>query len=349
MDAARTALRAAEYGEKAAVADIEDDTDLSEAVDVARSAVRAGATDVTIVSLESPEEMPAAEFEIEEAEVEGIEFRHRLGPDHIVVEDGTVVGLSTVKVTSVFDDEGRFAPTFDRDVTETLEADTVILAIGQAIDLDAIGGDAGPAISPRRMIETDPVRFTTSLDKVWSAGDAAFGPRLLIDAIAEGRKVAADVHRTFGGADESAAEGTLIPLRSFHRLEDLYDRVPRQEIPTLPTERRIGLAEVELGFSEEEARAEASRCLRCFSNIQLDTGSCVLCGLCVDVCPFDLISIVPASDFDEAASGTALLLDESKCIRCALCIERCPTDALSMSTWVGVGAIQDPQKVEVPA
>jgi NADPH-dependent glutamate synthase beta subunit-like oxidoreductase len=349
MDAARTALRAAEYGEAAQPQDADEDTDLVQAVEAARSARRAGAKEITIVSLESAEEMPAAEFEIEEAEVEGIEFRHRLGPDRIVVEGGMVTGLATVKATSVFDDEGRFAPTFDRDVTETLEADTVILAIGQAIDLDAIGGDAGPAISPRRMIETDPERFTTSLDKVWSAGDAAFGPRLLIDAIAEGRKVAADIHATFGGSSEEQTNGTLIPLRSFHRLEDLYDRVPRQEIPTLPTERRIGLAEVELGFTEEEARAEASRCLRCFSNIQLDTGSCVLCGLCVDVCPFDLISIVPASDFDESVEGTALLLDESRCIRCALCIERCPTKALSMSTWVGAGAIQDPQKVEVHA
>jgi formate dehydrogenase beta subunit len=349
MDAARTALRASEYGEKSDAPDIDDDTDLAEAVDAARSAVRAGATDVTIVSLESPDEMPAAEFEVEEAEIEGIRFRHRLGPNRILVEAGRAAGLETVEVTSVFDENGRFAPTFDRDVTEVLEADTVILAIGQAIDLDAIGGESGPAVSPRRTIETDPTRFTTSLDRVWSAGDAAFGPRNLIDAIAEGRRVAADIHRTLGGGEEQDPEGTLIPLRSFHRLEDLYDRVPRQEIPTLPTERRIGLAEVEVGFTEAEARAEASRCLRCFSNIQLDTGICVLCGLCVDVCPFDLISIVPATDFEESAEGTALLLDESKCIRCALCIERCPTKALSMSTWVGVGAIQEPLKVEVPA
>lgn len=197
-------LRAAEYGDKTAAPDIEDDTDLAEAVDAARSAVRAGAKDVTIVSLESLDEMPAAEFEIEEAEVEGIEFRHRLGPNRIVIEDGKVTGLETVKVTSVFDDEGRFAPTFDRDVTEVLEADTVILAIGQSIDLEAIGAN-GPDVSPRRTIQTDPTRFTTSEEKVWAAGDAAFGPRNLIDAIAEGRKVAADVHRTFGGGAEAEA------------------------------------------------------------------------------------------------------------------------------------------------
>jgi formate dehydrogenase (NADP+) beta subunit len=349
MDAARTALRAAEYGDEADASDVEDDTDLSEAMDVARTAARAGAQEITIVALESLDEMPAASFEIEEAETEGIEFKHRRGPHRIEVEDGKVTGLTTVKVLSVFNEEGRFSPTFDLEVTETFEADTVIIAIGQAIDLEALGGDSGPAISPRRTIEVDAETFATSLPNVWAAGDAAFGPRLLIDAIAEGRKVAASVHTALDTADSSASEGTLIPLKSFHRLHDLYDRIPRQIIPSLPTERRIGLAEVETGFTEAEARAEASRCLRCFSNIQLDTGACVLCGLCVDVCPFNLISIVPAAEFGADEAGTALLLDESKCIRCALCIERCPTKALSMSTWVGVGALPMPEKVEVHA
>jgi len=352
MDAARTALRAAEYDGNGATAespDIVDDTDLSEAMDVARTAARAGAKEITIVALESPEEMPAASFEIEEAEIEGIEFLHRLGPHHIEVENGSVTGLTTVKVLSVFDEDGRFSPTFDLDIKHTIEADTVIIAIGQSIDLDALGGDSGPAISPRRTIEVDPQTFATSLPNVWAAGDAAFGPRLLIDAVAEGRKVAENVHRAFGGNEDAAEGGTLIPLKSFHRLDDLYDRVPRLEIPSLPSDRRIGLAMVETGFSEAEARTEASRCLRCFSNIQLDTGACVLCGLCVDVCPFNLISIVPAGDLGSGEQGTALLLDESRCIRCALCIERCPTKALSMSTWQGVGALPVPVKVEVSA
>ena len=143
-----------------------------------------------------------------------------------------------------------------------------------------------------------------------------------------------------------ATSGTLLPLRSFHRLTDLYDRVPRHEVPSLPTARRIGLAEVELGFSEAEARAEARRCLRCFSNIQLAVDLCVLCGLCVDVCPFDLISIVPVADLEPGAVGTALLLDECKCIRCGLCIERCPSKALSMATWSGVGVLPVPARAD---
>jgi NADPH-dependent glutamate synthase beta subunit-like oxidoreductase len=349
MDAARTALRAAEYGEAAGPpVDLEQGRhDLSEAVDAARTARRVGAKQVTIVSLESEDEMPAADFEIEEAEVEGIRFVHRQGPHQIRVEGGKVTGLETVKVLSVFDADGRFAPKFDVDVRQTIEADTVIIAIGQAIDVEALGNGSGPAITPRRTIQVDPVRFTTSLPRVWAAGDAAFGPRLLIDAIAEGRRVAADIHRDFGGDEEAKQKGTLIPLKQFHRLDDLYDRVPRHEIPSLPSERRIGIAQVEIGFSEAEARAEAQRCLRCFSNIQLDVDSCVLCGLCSDVCPFDLISLVPASDFDPEATGTALLLDEKMCIRCGLCVERCPTKALSMSTWIGVGAIRTPALAEV--
>ncbi len=340
MDAARTALRAAQYGEGAAAPVDLPEGEYVEAMDVARTAMRAGAKDVTVVALESPEEMPAAEFEIEEAKVEGIRFVHRQGPDRIEVQNGAVTGLTTVKVLSVFDEDGRFAPTFDVDEKSTIEADTVIIAIGQAIDLEALGGAGGPEISPRRTIATEASTMATSLARVWAAGDAAFGPRSLIDAIADGRKVAASVHRTFAGTEDDRVEGTLVPLREFHRLGDLYDRVPRQKVPTLATERRIGLQEVELGFTEAEARLEAQRCLRCFSNIQLDTSICVLCALCVDVCPYDLISMVPAADFQEGtAAGTALLLDESKCIRCALCIDRCPTSALAMSTWIGVGAL----------
>ena len=113
----------------------------------------------------------------------------------------------------------------------------------------------------------------------------------------------------------------------------------------LPSERRIGLQEVELGFTPEQARCEAKRCLRCFANILLDVDSCVLCALCSDVCPLDLIALVPAAEVG-AGEGTALTLDETACIRCALCIERCPTGALSMGVWSGVG-VPAPEVLQV--
>ncbi len=340
MDAARSALRAAAY-EEARLAAEYDDADarssMTEAIDVARSASRSGAQHVTVVALESEDEMPASPFELEEAQHENIEFMHRRGPARILHEGGRVTGLETIGVLSVFDEAGRFAPEFNDADRRVHEADTVILAIGQAIDLDALGGD-GPEISPRRTIQVDHETGATSLDGLWAGGDAAKGPRTLIEAIADGRRAAADIHRHFGGVVEDAPAGQMVELAQFHRLDDTYDRVSRVEVPTLASDRRIGLAEVETGFTEEQARCEAQRCLRCFANIQLDVGKCVLCALCADVCPLDLIALVPSEEVDPSRpGGTALTLDERACIRCGLCIERCPTKALSMGVWTGVG------------
>jgi len=247
------------------------------------------------------------------------------------------VGLETIGVTSVFDADGRFAPAFDREDRNVIPCDTVILAIGQSVDIDALG-EVGPAISPRRTIQTDD-ELNTSLPGVWAGGDAAAGPRNLIDAIADGRRAAAAIHRRLSGAEAAEpAEGQMVILEQFHRTRDLYDRRARTPVRSLPTGRRVGLREVELGFTEEEARCEASRCLRCFVNVLLDVNRCVLCGLCVDVCPVDVLSIVPAAEVaPRLAAGTALLLDEVACIRCALCVDRCPTDALSMGVWSGIG------------
>ncbi|MGZ5382357.1 MAG: FAD-dependent oxidoreductase [Acidimicrobiia bacterium] len=339
MDAARTALRADEYAEKAlgSYEEAEERAHMTEAMDVARTAARSGAKHITVMTLESREEMPASEFEVEEAMHEGIEFFNRRGPARIVTENGKVTGLETIKVLSVFDDEGRFSPKFDQEDRATVEADTIILAIGQAIDVDALGED-GPEISPRRTIQVGADSLATSLPLVWSGGDAARGPRTLIDAIADGRRAAAEIHQAFGGAVEERKPGTMVQLQQFHRLDDIYDRIGRVDVPTLPTDRRIGLAEVETGFTPEQARCEAKRCLRCFANILLDTSKCVLCALCADVCPLDLIDLVPSEEVAPGLPpGTALTLDETSCIRCALCIERCPTDALSMGLWTGVG------------
>ena len=338
MDAARTALRRADYGAVAMTgAEIEADARsvMTEALDAARTATRAGATQVTVISLESEEEMPASPFELQEAAEEEIEFINRRGPARILAEDGKVVGLETMGVTSVFDADGRFAPTFDPDDLQVHEADTVILAIGQAVDVDAIGPD-GPAISPRKTIMVGE-ELATSVDMVWAGGDAAFGPRTLIQAIADGRRAATEIHERFTGESPADTKGELVELQQFHRLTDTYDRDDRLEVPTLPTERRVGLAQVETGFTEQQARCEAARCLRCFANISLNVNKCVLCALCADVCPLDLISLVPAEEVGGPVGSTTLLLDERACIRCGLCIERCPPDALSMSVWTGVG------------
>jgi formate dehydrogenase beta subunit len=362
MDAARTALRADEYATASAapigswdtqesgddtrswdshISDangLDEESRLQVAFDAARSAARAGAREITVISLENRKEMPAHEFEIEEAEGEGVRFIHRRGPSRITTtEDNVVSGLETISCLSVFNEEGRFAPEFDPEDKSVIAADTVILAIGQATDLESLGSN-GPEISPRRTIAIQDATGRTSMKGVWSGGDAAKGPRTLIDAIADGRKSAEDIHRFFGGEIPDSSEGRMEVVEGFHRLDDTYDRYDRVDVPTVSTGRRIGLGEVETGFTEEMARLEASRCLRCFANILLDVDKCVLCALCSDVCPVDVISLVPAENVDVSAKeSTALLLDEERCIRCALCIDRCPTDALSMGMWTGVG------------
>ncbi|MFV1990926.1 MAG: FAD-dependent oxidoreductase, partial [Acidimicrobiales bacterium] len=335
MDAARTALRSEAYSDRAGSA-AEERGSLTEALDVARTALRGGARSVTVMTLETREQMPASEFEVEEAAKEDVTFINARGPKRLLVDDGRVTGVETLGVTSLFDEQGRFAPVFDQADVRIVEADTVILAVGQAVDVAALG-EQGPEVSPRGTIGVGD-SLLTSLPNVWAGGDAAHGPRTLIEAIADGRNVATSIHETFGGDVELHSAGSMVQLQQFHRQHDDYDRIKRVEIPTASTDRRVGLAEVELGLTEQQARCEAQRCLRCFANILLDTDSCVLCGLCADVCPIDLIALVPSEEIDSSViGGTALTLDEDACIRCGLCIDRCPPRALSMGLWSGVG------------
>ena len=175
---------------------------------------------------------------------------------------------------------------------------------------------------------------------MYAGGDVAFGPRNLIDAIADGRRAAASIHRSLSGEDrprEVVPSGRrALPIVAVPRPRDDWDAIARVEVPGLPSGRRIGAAEVELGYSEEQARTEGARCLQCFDNIVLDPELCILCAGCVDICPMDCLRIVPADDIegvDADASAGALILDEDPCIRCALCVARCPTDALSLAQW----------------
>ncbi len=186
LDVARTALREEAPSETAAF-------------DVARVAVRMGARDVNVVALEARFEMPAHEYEIEEAEVEGITIRHRLGP-HRIVGDTHVEGLETLDVSSVFDPDGRFNPKLIDGTEKTIPCDSVILAIGQAPDLSWLQPDDGVEISPRGTIAVERESLATSAAGIYAGGDVAFGPRNLIDAIGDGRRAAAAIHRQISGA-----------------------------------------------------------------------------------------------------------------------------------------------------
>jgi NADPH-dependent glutamate synthase beta subunit-like oxidoreductase len=338
FDAARTALRAASGGgtppapvSLGLTSDEDARRAMTTTLDVARAARRAGVLDVTIVALESPDEIPADPEEIDEAEHEGIRIVYRRGP-HRFVGNGQVMGLETIDVTSVFDAQGRFSPTFAPGTEAVMPADTVILAVGQASDVGFLGSDVSVERTPAGGLKVDPASLRTTDPRIWAGGDVARGPRNLIDAIADGRRAAASIHDALCGKATPEGHEIRVELRtSFRRLDSDYDAIPRQVIPAVPTDRRIGFGEVETGYDEREARLEALRCLRCFDNVMLSPELCILCGLCVDVCPTNCITIARA---DHVGTGSeqqsALLLDEDLCIRCGLCVNRCPPGALSM-------------------
>ncbi len=343
LDAARTALREIAAGAPATdVLPTADDPELEGAVtqtlDVARVAKRLGARRVRVVALESRDEMPAHEFEIEEAELEGIEVQTRLGPKAILGDD-RVRGLETLRVASVFDPDGRFNPRLIEGTESAMECDSVILAIGQAPDLSWLSGDDGVELNPGGTIAVDRESLATSSSWIFAGGDVAFGPRNLIDAIGDGRRAAASIHRQIAGEEAplpSLSGRKLLPILEVRGRTPDYTEYPRVPIPAELSERRIGSPEVELGYTPEEAREEASRCLQCFLNIMLEPSICILCGGCVDICPEKCIRIVPTEEIvgvEATGPSSALIIQEELCIRCGLCVDRCPTHALSLQGW----------------
>ena len=344
LDAARTALREAAQGQLPAQAEQRSAADAAGAqvtavFDVARTAARMGAR-VTVVSLESREEMPAHEFEIEEAEVEGIALRHRLGPKAII-GNGRVTGLEVLEVGSVFDPDGSFNPKMIERTEQVIPCDSVIIAIGQAPDLSWLDPGDGVRTGRGGTISVDTETMATSAEGIYAGGDVAFGPRNLIDAIADGRRAAASIHRQIAGVEPPRSvppARRMLPIIAVNRGPDAdsYTERDRVAVPAEPSGRRIGSPEVELGYTEEQARHEAGRCLQCFLNIMLDDTKCILCRGCVDVCPERCISILPLEQIegmDTSEPSSALVIQEDRCIRCGLCVDRCPTHALSLDGW----------------
>ena len=324
------------------------------AMDVARLALRRGAKDVHLVCLESREEMPAHSWEVEEAFAEGIVFHNRLGPKRILGRDGKVVGLETIKCSSIFDSEHRFNPTFIEGTEEVMEADSIILAIGQAADVSFIKKEDGISIARQGFIETNPDTLATTAPGIYAGGDVAFGPRNVIAAIADGQKAARSIDFYLRGERKRKIRGRMELIKD-HKMHEGYEGIKRQKMPTLPLDRRVGIAEVELGFSDEQAIEEGKRCLKCNINTIFDGDKCILCGGCVDVCPEYCYRVVRIEELEEeevlkkliearydipfeklknkSSLNRAMIKDEEKCIRCGLCADRCPTGAITMELF----------------
>jgi formate dehydrogenase (NADP+) beta subunit len=170
----------------------EMDVAMKEFMDVSRQALRMGAREVHLVCLESRTEMPASEEEIEEGLVEGIKIHPSLGPKKFVGQNGKVTGLEVIRCTSVFDAQRRFSPTFAPGTETLIPCDTVILAIGQASDVSFLKPADGVEITRQGTLKIDPATLMTTAPGIFAAGDIAFGPRLIINAVADGKKAAGD-------------------------------------------------------------------------------------------------------------------------------------------------------------
>jgi len=340
---------------------------MKELMDVTRSALRLGAQEVHLVCLESREEMPAFEEEIEEALREGLKVHPSLGPKRFTGQDGRVTGLETIRCASVFNAQHRFDPTFEPGTEKIIPCDTVILAIGQASDLSFLRPEDGIETTRQGTVKIDPESLMSTAPGVFAAGDIAFGPRLIISAAADGKKAAEQVDRYLQGpAWKPKQRYVQIKVLDHHRMAEHYDEYSRLPVPTIPLERRTGINEIETGYTEEQARREASRCLRCWINTifegnEAEGTECILCGGCVDVCPENCLQLVPISRLNvseevraqlaaeipwhqtslqhfeardlPANEGSMMLKDETICIRCGLCAERCPAHTITMEAF----------------
>ncbi len=352
FDAARTALRSEEQPAEAAA---QADARVKEAFDSARAAIRGGAREVTIVSLENLDEMPVLRTtqgheEFEEAKKEGVAFVTRRGALRFSGE-GRLQSIALRRVTAVFDANGRFAPQYDDADVVTVDADSCILAIGQQPDLAFIAPSDGIALTPGGTIRVDPVTLATTATGIFAGGDVAFGPRNLIEAVANGKRAARSMHAYLMEAQTTPLEQTIdvehLPTRTYRMIAG-FEELDRHAPPTLDVGRRTGIAEVETGFDEAEARLQAARCLVCHVQTIYDAEKCVLCNRCVDVCPEYCLALVPLDDLDlddetravlvarAEANGlplAAMVKDDERCIRCGLCAVRCPTDAMTMERF----------------
>ena len=251
------------------------------AVDVALTAKRKGAENVTMVCLERREEMPAWEHEIEEALEGDIKIVNSYGPKSFFIDPDLkkFSGIEFKTCTAVFDEQGRFSPSFDENACEAFFGDTVIIAIGQATDTADIEKQNVP-MTARGGLEADPVTLQTSMEWVFAGGDAFYGPKSVVDAVASGKEAAESIHRYINSVDlKEGREKNWTFDKPDIINEPHKDRTPVRCLD--PEARECNFLEVSFGYNEDEAKTEADRCLEC--------GICSECYQCVKACLADAI------------------------------------------------------------
>jgi len=333
------------------------------AMDCCRSSRRLGGEDVRVVVRSGFEEMKASPWEKEDAMHEGIPIFNYMVPKAFTHENGRLTGVLFEKVRAERDAEGRrnLVPTGEPD--EHFACDDVLVAVGQENAFPWVERDIGIEFDRRGMPKVDPRTMQSTRAGVFFGGDAAFGPKNIIWAVAHGHDAAISIHKLCSGEDIADRPPPMVNLTSqkmgIHEwsydndisLDQRY-RVPlRDKVVALRDIR----AEVELGFDRQLALAEAERCLNCDVQTVFTGSLCIECDACVDICPMDCITFTPngeESDLrarlnapagnlaqslyvaNDLKTGRVMVKDEDVCLHCGLCAERCPTGAWDMQKFL---------------
>jgi formate dehydrogenase (NADP+) beta subunit len=333
------------------------------AMDCCRTARRLGGDDVKVVVRSEFDKMKASPWEKDDAMAEDIPIFNNHVPLEFVHRDGRLVGMHFDKVDVVYDDKGRRQLVSTGEPPVFFEADDVLIAIGQDNAFPWIERDVGIEFGKWDMPVVDATTYQSTLPNVFFGGDAAFGPKNIITAVAHGHQAAVSIDLFCRGEEvqKRLAPGvTLISQKmGVHEwsydnqvAEDLRYKVPHVDKAIALKDRKV---EVELGFDTRTGLLEAQRCLNCDVQTVFNTGKCIECDACVDICPVDCINfvhndeepalrqklIVPARELtqdlyvsdDLAQTRRVMVKDENVCLHCGLCAERCPTGAWDMQKF----------------
>lgn len=283
------------------------------AIDVARTAIRAGSSEVYMFCLEGRDIMPAAADEIEEAEVEGIAINNSWGPNEILVEDSKVKGIVFKRCTAVFDEDNHFNPQYDENDTITMECENVLLSIGQSILWGGLLEGSKVELNHNQTCKADSFTYQTAQSDIFVGGDVYTAPKFAIDAIAAGKEGAVSIHR-FVHPGQSLVIGR--DRRQYKELDknnviisaDSYDNTSRQKPVKANTSKETEtFRDLRGTFTEEQVKKETERCLSCGAAI-VDPYMCVGCGICTTKCKFDAIRLIKKTDthgvpFEKAVTG----------------------------------------------
>jgi NADPH-dependent glutamate synthase beta subunit-like oxidoreductase len=329
------------------------------AMDCCRTARRLGGEKVKVIVRSPRTEMKASPWEIEDALHEDIPIHDQLSPLEFVVEKGQLVGMLFERVEGRTDEQGRrrLVPTGEAPVF--LPCDEVLLAVGQQNAFPWIERDIGIEFGRSGLPVLDALTHQSTLPRVFFGGDAAFGPKNVITAVAQGHQAAISIHLHCEGRDLRQRPNPRVNLAGqkmgFH--DWIYDSQvtddERQAVPVVDKVKSLKdrLLEVELGFDRERGHREARRCLNCDVQTVFIHQTCIECDACADICPVTCINFIDNGDEDDLRSrlqipaenlsqplyvspelptGRVMVKDENVCLHCGLCAERCPTASWEM-------------------